>query len=211
MNPCIGLVDKPATLVDSKGRIVIWYLPDILPGNIHVQCLYSSNLCALFEHIFFQGQHDGFYFSFVRNSQKTPKTGECISWHVNTNNFARNSPTWKHVAGTETFSAEWYAQAHNVHPSSLHQICIHSNHNTSETKWPLGAITQPEGWTELRCNHLVAGRYRRRWKLSEHGAPSYSPWSPPHQFIHTQKTKSAQRHKEICSIVMVVLYWHSRY
>lgn len=35
-NPRIGLVDRPATLVDSLGRIVIWYLPNILPENMHV-------------------------------------------------------------------------------------------------------------------------------------------------------------------------------
>lgn len=29
-NPNFGFIDKPAIFVDSKGRIVIWYLPGIL-------------------------------------------------------------------------------------------------------------------------------------------------------------------------------------
>ena len=57
-------------------------------------------------------------------SRKTPKVGEHVSWRVNANNFASNSPTRKHVAGAETFSAGWYAQAHNVGPSSPHPNCI---------------------------------------------------------------------------------------
>jgi hypothetical protein len=41
-NPNIGLVNIPATIVDSKGRIVIWHLPDIIPQRIHVRTLDPS-------------------------------------------------------------------------------------------------------------------------------------------------------------------------
>ena len=35
-NPNIGLVNVPATFIDSEGRIAIWHLPDIIPQKIHV-------------------------------------------------------------------------------------------------------------------------------------------------------------------------------
>lgn len=49
--PNIGLLDVPATIVDRAGRIVLWYLPDLLPNNIHVRnsCIifYMSHICSI--------------------------------------------------------------------------------------------------------------------------------------------------------------------
>lgn len=49
--PNIGLLDAPATIVDRAGRIVLWYLPDLLPHNIHVRnsCIifYMSHICSI--------------------------------------------------------------------------------------------------------------------------------------------------------------------
>jgi len=35
-NPHFGSHSKPLTLVDSQGRIVLWYLPDLLPSSLQV-------------------------------------------------------------------------------------------------------------------------------------------------------------------------------
>jgi len=32
----LGSLDKPATIVDVKGRIIIWFLPEILTSDVHV-------------------------------------------------------------------------------------------------------------------------------------------------------------------------------
>jgi hypothetical protein len=53
-NPQIGLVDVPATFVDSRGRIVVWYLPDLLPPHIHVRALEDQSQ-TLLSIIQFQG------------------------------------------------------------------------------------------------------------------------------------------------------------
>jgi hypothetical protein len=34
--PSIGLLDTPTTVVDCAGRIVLWYLPGLIPDKIHV-------------------------------------------------------------------------------------------------------------------------------------------------------------------------------
>ncbi len=48
------------------------------------------------------------------STRKHPVAGKSVSWRVHAKNFAKNSPTRKHVSGVETFSAGWYTQGHNV-------------------------------------------------------------------------------------------------
>jgi hypothetical protein len=47
--PNLGLLDIPATIVDCTGRIVLWYLPGLLPNEIHVR---NSRIIFDISHIF---------------------------------------------------------------------------------------------------------------------------------------------------------------
>jgi hypothetical protein len=35
----LGRIDKPATIVDPSGRILVWYLPNMLSSKIHASRL----------------------------------------------------------------------------------------------------------------------------------------------------------------------------
>jgi hypothetical protein len=121
-NPNIGLVNVPATFVDSRGRIAIWYLPDITPQKIHVNILiYSIRstrvlTCNTKDDAMEATTHLS---KILDNTRKYPMAGKNVSWRVRAKNFASNSPTRKHASGAETFSAGWYAQGHNVSSVSL--------------------------------------------------------------------------------------------
>ena len=36
--PKLGVIDKPATVVDKHGKILLWYLPNILQDDFVVSC-----------------------------------------------------------------------------------------------------------------------------------------------------------------------------
>jgi hypothetical protein len=40
VNPHLGSIDVPATLVDNTGKILVWYLPDAVP-DVHQVSLVS--------------------------------------------------------------------------------------------------------------------------------------------------------------------------
>jgi hypothetical protein len=54
-NPSLGAFSDPLTLVDKKGRIVLWYLPDLLSKDqqVSVSFLEKLEISDLFE----IGQH----------------------------------------------------------------------------------------------------------------------------------------------------------
>lgn len=54
-NPKIGRVSVPMTLVDSNGKIILWYLPELLPAQEkvsfkYVYCFWKSNLLNKVRH-----------------------------------------------------------------------------------------------------------------------------------------------------------------
>jgi hypothetical protein len=125
-NPNIGFIDVPATFVDSRGRIIIWYLPDLVPERIHVGTLFprtleSTLILYLKDNTMVATDHLS---EILRSTPKVPKPGKSVSWHVNINNFACKSSTRKCVNSAETFSAGWYAQAHAVSPIILKALWL---------------------------------------------------------------------------------------
>lgn len=44
-NPQFGLFSEPLTVVDAKGRIVLWYLPDLLSEEEEVNFIFSLGNC----------------------------------------------------------------------------------------------------------------------------------------------------------------------
>jgi hypothetical protein len=117
-NPNFGLFDTPTTIVDICGRILIWYLPGLMPYPMQVkdisflsQVISKFSSCCIQNEVLDATTHIS---SILEQSRTRAKAGKTTSWRNAPSNFAHQSPTRNLPYGCTTFSAGWFAQAHHV-------------------------------------------------------------------------------------------------
>jgi len=113
-NISLGRHSSPLTVVDSKGRIILWYLPGLLSGTHRVSPAPSNNYQNLTFHksALKKGAHG--VTPLLRNSVEKKKNGTMPNWRVYHQNFTRKGPSKYSEVGAIVFSAGWFAQGHAV-------------------------------------------------------------------------------------------------
>lgn len=105
-NPSLGKFSDPLTVVDSKGRIVLWYLPGLLSEEHLVSNFF--NLLYLISSYWFEP-----LLKKSRQKQSPDKTTP-PNWRTHDVNFVTRSSTITIEPGSVNFSGGWLAQGHTV-------------------------------------------------------------------------------------------------
>ncbi|KAF8810609.1 hypothetical protein BYT27DRAFT_7253591 [Phlegmacium glaucopus] len=96
-NPAFGQRDKPLTVVDAKGRIILWYLPGLLSNQQQASFRQATVIIAPLLRASIKSRHPG----------KTPP-----SWRIDRKQFTATGEQRTLEPGAVTFSAGWFAQGH---------------------------------------------------------------------------------------------------
>lgn len=114
--PILGQISEPLTVVDQKGRIILWYLPGLLSNRQQVggPPLYLINLKFLYQEAMILGAVT--IGKLLRPSVKAGILGTSYNsnWRVLARNFVKKSQGRKCEPGAVNFSAGWFAQGHTV-------------------------------------------------------------------------------------------------
>ena len=143
--PKLGCTDQPATVVDCKGRIILWYLPGLLLPHrqVNLQIFYKADISkALSMKVeLFRSMH---HIAKKMSLQvKVPHTDIKVSWRKDPNNFAEAHPSRSFPTGVETYSAGWFAQGHSIWVSLPLHLALIIN------PWSLDRKMAPEALCEL--------------------------------------------------------------
>jgi hypothetical protein len=118
--PFFGRQNQPLTIVDIRGRIVLWYLPDLLsPGQMVSHR--NSILCQESDQ-----QQSSLRLGTVsitpllsKSIRKKVPGKSAPNWRIHKKNFVTSMASRVCEPGAVTFSAGWFAQAHTVQYSLL--------------------------------------------------------------------------------------------
>jgi hypothetical protein len=116
-NPMLGQVNKPATVVDSQGQLMAWYLPGLLTNHQSVSHIsISFLLCNDRRQRLMLGASENVQAigSQKIHSKKHSKKGVKVNWRVDKKNFRFDSPNQHLSPGSDEYSAGWFAQGHTV-------------------------------------------------------------------------------------------------
>ncbi|KAF9441324.1 hypothetical protein P691DRAFT_684256 [Macrolepiota fuliginosa MF-IS2] len=94
-NIVLGHFDKPATIVDSSGHILVWYLPQVLTKQQQDQLVTNTK-------------------PLIPKLTKSLQPGKKQSWHNNPKLFVTTLEGQELAPGVETFTVGWYQQGHAV-------------------------------------------------------------------------------------------------
>jgi hypothetical protein len=111
----LGRNSSPLTVVDCKGRIILWYLPGLLSASHRVSPTSSNNYQDLtfYKSALKKGAHG--VAPLLRDSvEKKKNDGHMPNWRVYHRNFTRKGPSRYCEVGAVVFSAGWFAQGHAV-------------------------------------------------------------------------------------------------
>lgn len=115
-NPMFGTFSKPLTLVDVKGRIVLWYLPGLLSAKLLVSVYedQSPNSLTYFQQSELQEATLSLTPLLKKSIKEEIPQKPPPNWRINEKNFVQK--THRHLCepGSVTFSAGWFGQGHAV-------------------------------------------------------------------------------------------------
>ncbi|KAF9439831.1 hypothetical protein P691DRAFT_768758 [Macrolepiota fuliginosa MF-IS2] len=92
-NIILGHFDKPTTIVDSSGHILVWYLPQVLTKKQQNQLVANTK-------------------PLIPKLTKSLKPGKKQVWHKNPKLFVTTLEGQELAPDIETFAVGWYPQSH---------------------------------------------------------------------------------------------------
>jgi hypothetical protein len=115
-NPNFGAMSEPCILVDTKGRIVLWYLPGLLSKKQMVR-VFIFKMKFYWTEMLQSDVRKGTVAigPLLKKSVASEKPNKpAPNWRIHMRNFVKKSRTHFCEPGSVTFSAGWLGQGHTV-------------------------------------------------------------------------------------------------